>query len=79
MRGRADSRNVVGPYLGAVGNGTLAPLLGANGDGLRSVSALVGPNVLGNVFSGLGGDGISVIGARPARTLLVLKQVLITS
>ena len=64
MLGCADSRNVVGPYLGAVGNGTLAPLLGANGDGLRSVSALVGPNVLGNVFSGLGGDGISIFGAR---------------
>ena len=63
MLGRADSRNVVGPYLGAVGNGTLAPLLGANGDGLRSVSARVGPKVLGNVFSGLGGDGISIFGA----------------
>ena len=62
----ADSRNVLGPYLGAVGNGTLAPLLGANGDGLRSVSALVGPNVLGNVFSGLGGDGIAIFGAHVA-------------
>ena len=62
---RADSRNVVGPYLGQVGNGTLAPLLGANGDGFRSVSALVGPNLLGNVFSGLGGDGISISGAPP--------------
>lgn len=66
MLGCADSRNVVGPYLGVVGNGTLAPLLGANGDGLRSVSALVGPNVLGNVFSGLGGDGGSIFGARAA-------------
>ncbi|KAK9840645.1 hypothetical protein WJX81_006647 [Elliptochloris bilobata] len=56
------SRNVVGPYLGRVGKGTLSPLLGANGDGFRSVSALVGPNVLGNVFSGLGGDGISIFG-----------------
>ena len=64
LRMRADSRNVVGPYLGQVGNGTGAPLLGANGDGLRSVSALVGPNLLGNVFSGLGGDGISISGAR---------------
>ena len=69
--GRADSRNVVGPYLGKVGNGTLAPLLGANGDGLRSVSALVGPNVVGNVFSGLGGDGIAIFGARLACIRLV--------
>ena len=62
----ADSRNVVAPYLGQVGNGTLAPLLGANGDGFRSVSALVGPNLLGNVFSGLGGDGIAIYGANPS-------------
>lgn len=61
----ADSRNVVAPYLGQVGKGTLAPLLGANGDGFRSVSALVGPNLLGNVFSGLGGDGIAIYGALP--------------
>ena len=54
---------MVGPYLGRVGAGSLPPLLGANGDGLRSVSALVGPNLLGNVFSALGGDGISVFGA----------------
>ena len=56
---------MVAPYLGQVGNGTLAPLLGANGDGFRSVSALVGPNLLGNVFSGLGGDGIAIFGAIP--------------
>jgi hypothetical protein len=62
---RADSRNVVAPYAGRIGAGALAPLLGANGDGLRSVSALVGPNAVGNVFSGLGGDGISIFGAAP--------------
>lgn len=62
---RADSRNVVAPYAGRIGAGALAPLLGANGDGLRSVSALVGPTAVGNVFSGLGGDGISIFGAAP--------------
>ena len=44
----------------------MAALLGANGDGFRAVSALVGPNVLGNVFSGLGGDGIAIYGAPSA-------------